>query len=107
MAGETSLEAARRELSEETGIEAPAEAFRFLNTIATPRIFSDIYLVRLCDFPPIHLQSTETVDYLWVTPNEMLERCRKGLVIPHLAERFPGYAAYLNSLIQKEDLQNG
>ena len=68
----------------------------------TPRIFSDTYLLILSEEPKITLQSTETVDYAWLTPAEMLERCREGIVIGHLAERFARYALMLEDTLQKE-----
>ena len=68
----------------------------------TPRIFSDTYLLILPERPAVTLQSTETVDYAWLTPAEMLERCRRGLVIGHLAERFACYCSRLNEFIPEE-----
>ena len=68
----------------------------------TPRIFSDTYLLRLVEEPKIALQSTETVDYAWLTPAELLERCHEGMVIGHLAERFARYAVMLEDVLQKE-----
>ena len=59
-------------------------------------------LLRLAEEPKITLQSTETVDYAWLTPVELLERCRAGMVIGHLAERFARYAVMLEDVLQKE-----
>ena len=36
------------------------------------------------------------------TPVELLERCRAGMVIGHLAERFARYAVMLEDVLQKE-----
>ena len=38
----------------------------------------------------------------WLTPVELLERCRAGMVIGHLAERFARYAVMLEDVLQKE-----
>lgn len=74
------------------GIRAEKEELILFDHVITPRIFSDTYLLRLAEEPKITLQSTETVDYAWLTPVELLERCRAGMVIGHLAERFARYA---------------
>ena len=60
------------------------------------------FLSRLAEEPKIALQSTETVDYAWLTPAELLKRCREGMVIGHLAERFARYAVMLEDVLQKE-----
>ncbi len=105
LAGEDSRTAALRELYEETGITAEKEALIPFDRVVTPRIFSDTYLLILNEEPKITLQSTETVDYAWLTPEEMLERCRSGIVIGHLAQRFARYAVMLRELLQKEGTQ--
>ena len=102
LAGEDSRTAAVRELYEETGIRTEKEALIPFDHVITPRIFSDTYLLILSEEPKITLQSTETVDYAWLTPAEMLGRCREGIVIGHLAERFARYALMLEDTLQKE-----
>ena len=102
LAGEDSRTAAVRELYEETGIKVEKEELILFDHVITPRIFSDTYLLRLAEEPKIALQSTETVDYAWLTPVELLERCREGMVIGHLAERFARYAVMLEDVLQKE-----
>ncbi len=101
--GETIEECIRRELYEETGIKVEKEALIPFDHVITPRIFSDTYLLILNEEPEITLQSTETVAYAWLTPAELLERCRKGMVIGHLAERFARYAQMLSEMLQKEE----
>ena len=102
LAGEDSRTAAVRELYEETGIKVEKEELILFDHVITSRIFSDTYLLRLAEEPKIALQSTETVDYAWLTPVELLERCREGMVIGHLAERFARYAVMLEDVLQKE-----
>ena len=103
LAGEDTRAAAQRELYEETGIKVEKEALIPFDHVITPRIFSDTYLLILNEEPEITLQSTETVDYAWLTPAELLDRCRKGMVIGHLAERFARYAQMLSEMLQKEE----
>ena len=102
IAGEDTRSAAVRELYEETGIRAARESLIPFDHVITPRIFSDTYLLLLNEEPKITLQSTETVAYAWLTPEELLERCREGKVIGHLAERFARYAQMLNEVLPKE-----
>ena len=103
LAGEDTRAAAQRELYEETGIKVEKEALIPFDHVITPRIFSDTYLLILNEEPEITLQSTETVAYAWLTPAELLDRCRKGMVIGHLAERFAQYAQMLSETLQKEE----
>ena len=85
LAGEDSRTAAVRELYEETGIKVEKEELILFDHVITPRIFSDTYLLRLVE-----------------EPAELLERCREGMVIGHLAERFARYAVMLEDVLQKE-----
>lgn len=99
LSGEDSRTAAARELFEETGITVAPDKLELFDSIETERFFSDSYLLCLESFPNIHLQDVETVNYAWLTLAEMADRCEKGLVIPHLAERFPIYRTRLEALI--------
>lgn len=99
LSGENSRTAAARELYEETGIAATPQTLELFDSIETERIFSDTYLLCLDSFPGIRLQDVETVNYAWLTMAEMADRCEKGLVIPHLAMRFPVYRTRLEALI--------
>ena len=92
-------------LLHQRGKSMPVGARHLCVEVITPRIFSDTYLLILNEEPKITLQSTETVDYAWLTPEEMLERCRSGIVIGHLAQRFARYAVMLRELLQKEGTQ--
>lgn len=89
-AGETSLEAAVRELEEETGIQAAPEALRYLGTAKVPPYFGDNYAL-IWDRPAgvVRLREGETVDAQWVPYPRFLEMARLGMigsaVISHLA----------------------
>jgi len=70
LAGETSRQAAVRELMEETGISAAEDDFIFLGTNRDLQYleFVDIYLLR-CDLPisELTMQAGETVAAKWIT----------------------------------------
>ncbi|HOE89162.1 MAG TPA: NUDIX domain-containing protein [Sphaerochaeta sp.] len=66
LTGESSVEAALRELEEETGIEATPEQTTLLGTLLKMQSFVDVYLVRV-DIDPksIRLQKEEAISYRW------------------------------------------
>ena len=91
--GEDSLTSARRELSEETGIDCPPEELILLDTLREPSAFMDCYLCRLDkagEDVAVTLQEGETVDFKWVTFCELETMIHKGLIPPPCAMRY-GY----------------
>lgn len=99
-AGETSRQAIARELREETGIRAPEEAFRLLESARGGEAFFDFYF--LCcpaPLPEIVLQPGETSDAKWVTLDEVREMIRSGLLAEPIARRFCLQEARLEKLV--------
>ena len=102
VAGEDSLTSAHRELSEETGIDCPAEELVLLGTIREPSAFMDCYLCRLDkagEDVSVTLQEWETVDFKWVTFCELETMIHKGLIPPPCAMRYGFVKAKLMELV--------
>lgn len=98
--GESSLEAALRELKEETGIEASEEEITFVGTARKASSFVDIYLVKKHIEPDsIILQQGETVDYRWVTFSELEEMDRQGLLAFPISFRFQQLREFFKPLL--------
>ena len=89
VAGEDSLDAARRELKEETGIEISAGELELILTHKSKSAFVDIYLARK-DVPEEHLimQPGETVDARWVTLPEFERMIGDGMVPAPVCRRY-------------------
>ncbi|BCS99189.1 NUDIX hydrolase [Desulfoluna limicola] len=97
--GETSLEAAEKELFEELGIAAHAEDLSYVTSLAgeavlnggryIDREWADIYLLhREIGLGPLILQEEEVADVRWVSLGELTRRVREGddTLVPHSKE---------------------
>ena len=91
LAGETSLQAAVRELEEETGIVATEAELRFLATETTRDTFVDHYFLRR-DLPlsDIRLQKGETADAKWVSLPELDSMVADLSLAKPIGEQFSG-----------------
>ena len=70
--GEDSINGARRELFEETGINANQEQLQYLGDTIKSNYIVDTYLYILgADNTDLHLQAEEVVDAMWVSVDEM------------------------------------
>ncbi len=95
VAGEDSLTAALRELSEETGIDGASASggagLDFLGTVMEPSAFMDCYLARL-DEPAaavrVTLQAGETTDVAWVSFWDFEAMIHEGKIPPPVALRY-------------------
>ncbi|WP_099206177.1 NUDIX hydrolase [Scatolibacter rhodanostii] len=89
LSGETSRQAAIRELKEETGILAVEDELSFLGTCQEIEAFVDIYLLR-CDIPisKLIMQPGETVDAKWISFEQLEEMIAdESLALP-IGEHF-------------------
>lgn len=88
--GESSRQAIRRELFEETGIAAEEAEFEFLGTKVGGGRISDTYLLQR-DVPlsALRFQAGETCDARWVTRAEFDALTAQGVVAQPDVERLP------------------
>lgn len=90
LAGEDSLTAAKRELSEETGIFVTNENIRFVATYKPENgsAFFDIF-VAYSDLAAdkLVMQEGETIEAKWVTAEELKEMNRRGEVVGGITSR--------------------
>ena len=101
-AGETSIAAVLRELTEETGIIAEENEIHYIGSSKVPPFFGDNYYIRRdILLNEIILQDGETSDVKWVTHNELFNMADTGELAPsvmaHLAPIRAKFEAALKS----------
>ena len=92
LAGETPEEAVRREMREETGLEAGR--LELIGTTLRPRSHSVIYAYAAeveCDKDAVRLQPGETVGYQWVDLPELLRLAGEEPVLRIQCSRYRKY----------------
>lgn len=99
VSGETSVEGALRELSEEVGIKTEKEQLRLIHTIRQTERFVDTYITKQkITIEDIILQPEEVVDAKFVTFQELLAMWEQGIVVPK--SRFLLYKDQIEEFIQ-------
>ena len=102
-AGESSRTAARRELREETCLNVMPSALRLAGRFAETSALLDFYVARVPDSSQVILQESEVMASEWVTPEEVLQRLRAGVMadpwIARLDALWPATARALNSAL--------
>ncbi|MBR5289309.1 MAG: NUDIX domain-containing protein [Clostridia bacterium] len=97
LAGESSLDCARRELLEETGIVC--DAFELIGRFIGPEYIFDSYLCVVdCDKDAVRLQPGETGGYRWMSEAEFAAFAASQRMIPWQKQRLEPYlkrAGYL------------
>lgn len=82
-AGENSIDAAVRELREETGVVTSKENIKYVDTMLYKEasLFLDVYIVnKHVEVDELFLQAEEVVDAKKVTNEELIEMNKKGVV---------------------------
>ena len=88
-AGETSLQAIRRELLEETGIAAEESEFELIGSSRDDIAFYDYYCIqRNTPIEKVVLQPGETVDAKWVTLEEVYHMIQRKEICHVIAQQF-------------------
>lgn len=88
-AGETSLQAIRRELLEETGIAAEESEFELIGSSRDDIAFYDYYCIqRNTPLEQVVLQPGETVDAKWVTLEEVYGMIQRKEICHVIAQQF-------------------
>ncbi len=85
---ETPLECARRELREETGIDA-TELVNVGQIVSHDTIYMEFLCITDCDRGSVTLQAGETVAYKWVSKDELLAM-RKSELVTERMRKFLG-----------------
>jgi ADP-ribose pyrophosphatase len=88
--GETALEAAKRELKEETGIEAN-ELIQIYHCKSKDTLYMGFLCQSDCDKNSIILQEEETISYIWLEREAFLKFCESDNYIPVLKNRQEGF----------------
>lgn len=89
LAGETTAQATVREVKEEIGVDIKEAELSFLHEHKQRNYFMDIYLVRK-DIAPeeIVLDKNETIDFKWVSKEELRAMIENREIVRSVAERF-------------------
>lgn len=106
LAGETSLQAVRRELFEETGIRAAEPEFRLVQSVREHSAFCDIYLLRKdVALEELVMQPGETVAARWVTLEELEALIREGQVAQPDVRRFRQLKGRFQAALAEETMK--
>jgi len=94
--GENKLEAVKREIREETGIDT-GELKEIYSLVHEPHrsLYAGFLLITSFDKKSIRLQEGETVDYKWISKEELIEHYESEECLPPTRERL---CEFINSI---------
>ncbi|MDR1769285.1 MAG: NUDIX domain-containing protein [Hungatella sp.] len=99
LVGETTVQGALRELSEEVGIRAEKEQLLLIHSVRLKERFVDTYITRQnVTIKDITIQQEEVVDAKFVTFEQLLEMWKQGIVVPK--SRFLLYKDRISEFLQ-------
>jgi 8-oxo-dGTP pyrophosphatase MutT (NUDIX family) len=87
LAGETSREAAARELGEETGLLVAPAALVFVGRHSEESALVDVYVAHGLDTGAVVLDPAEVMAHAWVPLDEVTRLCASGLMAQPRVER--------------------
>lgn len=91
-AGETTLQAAVREIEEEIGLHVKEGEMHFLTTFQAKNYFMDIYVVKKeVDTNALVLQEDEVIDVKFVTSDEFRRMFEAKVIVKSAAKRYELY----------------
>jgi len=97
LAGETSSEAAVRELHEETGLTVAADSMGLVGRFVETSALFDLYVANVLDASALAVDGDEVADAEWVTLDEVARRRDAGLMAapwePRLERMWPRLAS--------------
>ena len=101
LAGETSAEAAVRELSEETGVRVETGALTLVGRLVEKIAVFDVYLTRVPGDPVLELDPDEVCESAWVSLAEALRRGAAGEMAAPWVPRLEQLGARLAQLTEQ------
>lgn len=104
LSGESSIEGAKRELFEETGISVKEDDLYFLGTKQEKTAFVDSYIIRKnIGISELTMQEGETVSAKWITLEELDEMIKRGEVALPVSKRLDFFRKEFEKFLLEED----
>lgn len=103
LSGETSAEAASRELREETGLLASPDVLAFVGRFTEESALLDLYAAHGVDVGSLELDPSEVMASEWVSLDEVRRRCRSGAMAGPWVDRLEALWSPLATAVLDDD----